>query len=163
MNRSWKQAMAWTSVFLAMPAPAALPTRQVLSVSVMMKLTQVAVDRCASDGFAIAVAIMDRHGQLRMFVATPDVSPISIELSKRKARTAAMFATSSGVIGERMKANPLFLTNMMAIDPMISSAQGALPIMAGKEFVGSIGISGGPNGASDEICAQAALDAIALR
>ena len=43
----------------------------------------------------------------------------------------------------------------------VTTADGALPIMAGKDIVGSIGISGAPGGDRDAVCAQAGLDRIA--
>jgi len=42
-----------------------------------------------------------------------------------------------------------------------SLLEGALPIFAGKELVGSIGISGAPGGDKDAACAQVGLDKIA--
>ena len=38
---------------------------------------------------------------------------------------------------------------------------GGLPIKAGEEVVGGIGVSGAPGGERDEACAKAGLDAIA--
>lgn len=43
----------------------------------------------------------------------------------------------------------------------VTSAQGALPIEAGDDLVGSIGVSGAPGGDKDEVRAQAGIDKIA--
>jgi uncharacterized protein GlcG (DUF336 family) len=43
----------------------------------------------------------------------------------------------------------------------ITTAEGALPIMAGQELVGSIGVSGAPGGDKDAVCAQTGIDRIA--
>jgi hypothetical protein len=64
----------------------------------------------------------------------------------------------SGKFAENVKSNPtagaLSLTN-------VTPAQGALPIMAGDETIGAIGISGAPGGDKDEACAKAGLDKVA--
>jgi uncharacterized protein GlcG (DUF336 family) len=43
----------------------------------------------------------------------------------------------------------------------ITALEGGLPIFAGKELVGAIGISGAPAGEKDAACAQVGLDKIA--
>jgi uncharacterized protein GlcG (DUF336 family) len=40
-------------------------------------------------------------------------------------------------------------------------AEGALPIMAGQEIVGAIGVSSAPGGDKDAACAQVGIDRIA--
>jgi uncharacterized protein GlcG (DUF336 family) len=42
----------------------------------------------------------------------------------------------------------------------ITSAEGALPIKAGEEIVGAIGVSGAPGGDKDAVCAQMGIDRI---
>jgi uncharacterized protein GlcG (DUF336 family) len=43
----------------------------------------------------------------------------------------------------------------------VTTAEGALPIMAGRDIVGSIGVSGAPGGEKDAVCSQAGIDRIA--
>ena len=43
----------------------------------------------------------------------------------------------------------------------ITPQEGGLPIFAGKELVGAVGISGAPSGEKDTACAQAGIDKIA--
>lgn len=43
----------------------------------------------------------------------------------------------------------------------ITTLEGALPIKAGNDVVGSIGVSGAPGGDKDAACAQVGLDKIA--
>ena len=42
----------------------------------------------------------------------------------------------------------------------ITTIEGGLPIFAGKELVGAIGISGAPGGEKDAACAQVGIDRI---
>jgi uncharacterized protein GlcG (DUF336 family) len=49
---------------------------------------------------------------------------------------------------------------MLSLDK-ITAVEGGLPIMAGKDVVGAIGVSGAPGGEKDAVCAQAGVDRIA--
>jgi uncharacterized protein GlcG (DUF336 family) len=40
---------------------------------------------------------------------------------------------------------------------------GGLPIKAGEEVIGGIGVGGAPGGEKDEACAQAGIDTIKVR
>ena len=42
----------------------------------------------------------------------------------------------------------------------VTTGEGGLPIFAGKELIGSIGISGAPGGDKDAACAQVGIDRI---
>ena len=57
-----------------------------------------------------------------------------------------------------MKDNPnspqVHLANVIA-------AQGALPIKAGDEVIGAVGVSGAPGGEKDEACSKAGIEKIA--
>jgi uncharacterized protein GlcG (DUF336 family) len=147
----------------ASAASAALPTQKVLPIELAMEAAKVALAQCQSQGFNVAVAVLDREGGLRLLALSPGVTPLSAELSQRKARSAVMFRTSSAEIGARMTANPGFAKAMSDVEPKMSAAQGAVPIKAGTEFLGAMGISGAPGGDKDEACALAGLKAIADR
>ncbi len=75
----------------------------------------------------------------------------------RKAYTA--FTTRSPS-GEMSKRPPALLTGLLLLDKL-TIIEGGLPIFAGKELVGSIGISGAPGGDKDAACAKVGLDKIA--
>lgn len=142
---------------------APLPTQKVLPIELAMEAAKVALAQCQAQGFNIAVAVLDREGSLRLLALSPGVTPLSAELSQRKARSAVMFRTSSAEIGARMTANPGFAKAMADVEPKMSTAQGAVPIKAGTEFLGAMGISGAPGGDKDEACALAGLKSIADR
>jgi uncharacterized protein GlcG (DUF336 family) len=83
--------------------------------------------------------------------------PHTVENSFRKAYTARTFRQPSGDFAKRLKENPLLplihLTNVVA-------AQGALPIKAGDDVIGAVGVSGAPGGEKDEVCAKAGIDKV---
>ena len=43
----------------------------------------------------------------------------------------------------------------------IIAAQGALPIKAGDEIIGAVGVSGAPGGEKEEACSKAGIDKVA--
>jgi uncharacterized protein GlcG (DUF336 family) len=45
--------------------------------------------------------------------------------------------------------------------PRVIAAGGGLPIEAGGQVLGAIGVSGGPGGEADDACAEAGIKAIA--
>ena len=52
------------------------------------------------------------------------------------------------------------LSGFMLLDK-ITPIEGGLPLFAGKELVGAVGISGAPGGEKDAACAQVGIDKIA--
>lgn len=152
------------AVVLAAAAAASSPASQrVLPIGLALEAARTALATCAAQGNAVAVAVIDRNGVLRLLAADPDVNAISIELAQRKARAADMFKIRSAEVGTRFAANPGFAQAMTSVEPRLSGAQGAIPVTAGGEFVAAIGISGAPGGDKDEACAAAGLAAIAER
>ena len=75
----------------------------------------------------------------------------------RKAYTA--FATRSPSVEMGKRAQPA-LTGLLLLDKM-TTLEGGLPISAGKELVGAIGISGAPGGDKDAACAHVGIDELA--
>jgi uncharacterized protein GlcG (DUF336 family) len=60
-------------------------------------------------------------------------------------------------LGKRPQPN---LMGFLQLDK-ITTIEGGLPVFAGKDLVGSIGISGAPGGDKDTACAQVGIDKIA--
>jgi uncharacterized protein GlcG (DUF336 family) len=77
----------------------------------------------------------------------------------RKTYTALTFRQPSGDAGKRFASDPLN-TGFLFLDK-VTTIEGGLPIRAGNEVVGSIGVSGAPNAAQDTVCAQAGINRIA--
>ena len=80
------------------------------------------------------------------------------ELSRRKAYTSAILRVSTIDLAKRVATPGAF--NPTVYDTQMVIAGGGLPIKAGDETVGGIGVSGAPGGDKDEACANAGLDKI---
>ena len=143
---------------VATPAQADLLARKDLSMSSALTVATTAADLCKSQGYRVSVTVVGRNGEIIVQLRGDNASPHTIENSFRKAYTSRTFRSSSGDFAKRLQDNPLLplihLSNVVA-------AQGALPIKAGDDVIGAVGVSGAPGGEKDEVCAKAGIDKVA--
>lgn len=143
----------------------ALVTERTLSVDAAQEAATVALAQCRRDGHRVTVTVLDHAGRTKVVLRDDGANPHTVEHSLRKAYTALTYRTPSSEYGKRATSSP---TGVGALHlDKITTAGGGLPIRAGNELVGAIGISGSPGvpgapgGAKDEACAQAGIDRIA--
>jgi uncharacterized protein GlcG (DUF336 family) len=143
---------------LASPASAQLLTEKSLSAAMALTIAQTALETCTKQGYHVSVHVLGRNAEVIVAVRGDGAPPHTMENSQRKAYTARTFRISSGEFAQRVKDNPsisaVHLTGIIA-------AQGALPIKAGDEVIGAVGVSGAPGGEKDEACAKTGLDKVA--
>ena len=143
---------------LSVPASAQLLNQKAIPAAMAITIAQTAIDTCKTNGFAVSVSVVGRSGELILQVRGDGTGPHTVENSFRKAYTSRTFRSTSGDFAKRLKDNPqlplIHLTNVIA-------AQGALPIKAGEDVIGAVGVSGAPGGEKDEVCAQAGIDKVA--
>jgi uncharacterized protein GlcG (DUF336 family) len=145
-------------------APCAVHAQAVLNVRTLsfaaaQEAATVAVDTCRKNGYAVTVTVLDRLGRTKVVLHDDGANPHTIENSLRKAYTSLTSRIPSGDYGKRITANPTSV-GALSLDKM-TTLEGALPIMAGKDLVGSIGVSGAPGGDKDAVCAHAGIERIA--
>jgi uncharacterized protein GlcG (DUF336 family) len=143
---------------LVTPASAQLLARKDLSANMALTIAQTAMATCAANGYRVSVTVVGRNGEVLLQVRGDGTGPHTMENSFRKAYTSRTFRIPSGEMAKRFKDNPqlglVFLSNVVP-------SQGALPIKAGDDTIGAVGVSGAPGGEKDEVCAQAAIDKVA--
>jgi uncharacterized protein GlcG (DUF336 family) len=143
---------------ISVPANAQLLTQKAIPAAMAMTIAQTAIDTCKSNGYAVSVAVVGRAGELILQVRGDGTGPHTVENSFRKAYTARTFRSPSAGLAKRLKDDPqlplIHLTNVVA-------AAGALPILAGEDVIGAVGVSGAPGGDKDEVCAKAGIDKVA--
>src|SRR5919109_4842323 len=120
--------------------PPALVTERTLSLSAAHDAAMGALEQCRKDGYKVTVTVLNRAGRTVAVMHDDGANPHTIENSLRKAYTSLTFRTPSGEFGKRVTASPTG-AGALHLDK-ITSAEGALPILAGQEIVGSIGVSG---------------------
>jgi uncharacterized protein GlcG (DUF336 family) len=134
----------------------AVITERTLSLNAAMELATASLESCRANGFKVTVTVLNRHARVAVVLSEDGVNPHTVENSMRKAYTSFTTRAPSVDVGKRP--HPAF-ESFMALDK-ITALEGGLPIFAGKELVGAIGISGAPGGEKDAACAQVGLDKI---
>src|SRR5882672_6681476 len=94
--------------------------------------------------------------RLKAFVRDDGSGPHTIDFSRKKAFSALTFKRTSGETGKAWAENP----PAPNIDGT-TGAPGGVPIKAGTQVIGAIGVSGAPGGDKDEACANAGIAKIA--
>ena len=148
-------AAAALAITVAAPADAELLARKDLSLATSLAIATTAADLCKSQGYTVSVAVVGRNGEVIVQMRGDNAPPHTVENSFRKAYSSRTYRVPSGELVKRLKDNPqapfVYLSNVVA-------AQGALPIKAGDDVVGAVGVSGAPGGEKDEVCAKAGID-----
>ena len=137
----------------------ALITERTISLSAALEMATTSLDRCRADGYKVTITVLNRHARTAVVLSEDGANPHTVENSMRKAYTAFTTRAPSVEMGKRP---PALLSGLLLLDK-VTMIEGGLPIFAGKELVGSIGISGAPGGEKDAACAQAGIDKIAKK
>jgi uncharacterized protein GlcG (DUF336 family) len=143
---------------LAGSAKAQLLTHKDLSLATALTIATTAAATCKERGYRVSVTVVGRNGEVIVLLRGDDAPPHTVENSRRKAYTARTFRIPSGQFAERVKNNPTI--GLVHLSGVIAN-QGGLPIKAGDEVIGGVGVSGSPGGDKDEACAKAGLDKVA--
>lgn len=139
-------------VGLAEEQPLLVSTKR-LSLDTALKIAQETIAACRKEGVQIAVTVLDRGGHAQVVLRDVLAPDLPLTISHQKAYTALSFNVATSALADRAS-SPLAWTDGLAMFP------GGLPIQAGGELVGAVGVSGAPSGTTDEACAQAGIDAV---
>ncbi len=129
-----------------------LLNQKALSTDAALAVSNGALERCQADGYHISLTVLDASGLVKLQVRGDGTGPHTLEHSRRKAYTALTFKRTSA---ETAKAWAQAKTPP-AIEGTVGAA-GGVPIKAGDEIIGAIGVSGAPGGDKDEACADAGI------
>ena len=158
-------ALALAVAPIALHGAQTLVVERTLSVDAAREAAVAALEQCRKDGTRVTVTVLDHAGRVKVVLREDGANPHTAEHSLRKAYTALTYRESSAEYGKRATSRPAG-AGALHLDK-ITTAGGGLPIFAGKDIVGAIGISGSPGaagqpgGTRDEVCAQAGIDRIA--
>ena len=142
---------------LTAPAGAQMVTSERnLTFAAARAMADAALDDCRGKGFHISVHVLDRNGNIRIAVRDDGTSIHTFDASFRKAYTARAFRTPSADWGKRADHDEPSLKQV----PNTLGLAGGLPVKAGDEVIGSIGVAGAPGINGDAACAAAAIEKI---
>ena len=150
---------ASASLLVAAPACAQAPqTEKNVSMAMAMAVMQGALDQCTKDGYKVSVVIVDKGGNVAASVRGDGTSPHTMDFARMKAYTARTRNQTSLATQKQME-DPAFA--FLRQIPNVVGVGGGVPIKAGNETIGGVGVSGAPGGEKDEVCANAGLAKVA--
>jgi len=133
-------------------------TVKIMTPETALKAAQAALKKCRDDGFQVTVAVVDRSGVTQVVLRDRFAGPHTVDMAVDKAWTAVTFRTPTGEIAKAT--GPGMSQSGIRDRPRVAAVAGGLVIEGGGSLVGGIGVSGAPRGDSDDVCAQAGIDAI---
>jgi uncharacterized protein GlcG (DUF336 family) len=136
-----------------------LPVEKVLPLSLATEAAQAALAACEKEGYHVSVAVTDRAGLVRILIRGDQAGPHTLDSSFRKAYTSASLGRPTAELVKTLSNNPA-AEGLRNMNEKILILAGGLPLKAGEELIGGIGVGGAPGGDKDEACAQAGLDKI---
>ena len=139
----------------AAPAAAQAPqTEKNISMGLAMAIIQGTLDQCTKDGYKISITIVDKAGNVAAQLRGDGTNPHTMEFSRLKAWTSRTRGQTS-LEFMKLVADPAnaYLRQI----PHVVAVGGGVPIKAGTEVIGAIGVSGAPGGEKDEVCAVAGI------
>ncbi len=148
------------AVFAALPSLASgqgLITQKTISFAMADAAAHAALAACEGMGFKVSAAVVDRGGAVIVLLRGDGSGLHTAGGAERKAYTARTFSVPSADFVKRMKDRP-DTAGSVHYDRVLA-LPGGLPIKAGNEVVGAIGVSGSPG--KDDDCSQAGINKIA--
>ncbi|RTL50657.1 MAG: heme-binding protein [Bradyrhizobiaceae bacterium] len=133
-------------------------TYKSLTLDVALDAARAAIDQCRTDGFQVAVAVLDRFGQTQVLLRDRYAGLPAERTATDKAWTAIGFRNDTSALAKSIKNGSL--DPGLASLPRVTMMAGALKIEMGDTLLGAIGVSGASGGDKDEKCARVGLDAI---
>jgi uncharacterized protein GlcG (DUF336 family) len=139
-------------------AQEAVVTYKSLAPDAAFELARVALQTCRTNGYQVAVVVMDRFGEPLVMLRDRFVGLPAPTIAASKAYTALSFHMSSGDFAKAIQSGQL--SAALASTPRVVTLAGGLLIEAAGSVLGGVGVAGAPGGDKDEECARAGLDAI---
>ena len=154
------KSLASVAVVAILSSPAGaqgLVTQKTISLEMALTIANAAIAKCRSMGYKASVSVVDPDGLPIVMLHDDGAGLNTREGSDRKAYTAAAFRSPSAAFVKRMQDNPASAGSIQY--SRVLALAGGLPIKAGNEVVGAVGVSGTPG--KDDDCSQAGIDKVA--
>ncbi len=148
-------------VFLAVTPLAVLgqqmpnPYGESLGVEAARKVADAALAEAKKNGWNVAAAVVDTHGELVFFERMDNTQFGSNRVAQDKARSAARFKRPTKAFEDGVKGQAVNLLGLPGAVPL----EGGVPILVGGRIVGAIGVSGATS-AQDGQCARAGVETL---
>jgi len=128
-----------------------------LSLGMAKTIAEATIAECREKGFHTAAVVVDRAGQIIVFLRDEQAAPQVGEMARRKAFTARMFRSTT-LEFQKHTTDPAFAAQRNVAD--ILALGGGVPIQVGNEIIGGVG-SAGSSQEQDDACAKAGVAKVA--
>ncbi|MGB8552419.1 MAG: heme-binding protein [Pseudolabrys sp.] len=149
--------LALTTTLSTAVAAQGLVTQKNISLAMAPTIAQAAVAQCESMGFKVSVTVVDRAGLPIVMLRADGAGLHTPEGAERKAYTARTFSQPSADFVKRLTERPETVGSRQYT--RVLALAGGLPIKAGSEVVGAVGVSG--SSGKDDVGSQAGIDKVA--
>lgn len=131
-----------------------------LTPETALKAAQAGLNQCRAAGYQVTIVVVDRSGQTQVMLRDRFAGEHTIEAANNKAWTAVSFKTNTTALAKNTQSGSES-SGIRSVSKVLAIG-GGLTIDIGGTLYGAIGVSGAPNGAEDDKCAQAAISAISV-
>ena len=129
-----------------------------MSLELANQIAAATVAACQAGGYAVTATVVDRAGGVRAVQRADNAGAHTLGASQQKAWTSASARNATLAMMEGAQKNPA-AANLVHI-PGFLLLGGGVPVKAGNDVIGAVGVGGAPGGHLDEQCALAALDKV---
>jgi uncharacterized protein GlcG (DUF336 family) len=145
-------------VVSGMAGAQAVRTEKTLSLELANQIAAASVAACQANGYAVTATVVDRAGIVRAMQRADNAGPHTVGASQQKAYTSASARNNTLAMMEASQKNPgaAYLVHI----PGFLLLGGGVPVRAGNEVIGAVGVGGAPGGHLDEQCAVAAIEKV---
>ena len=133
-------------------------SERTVSLDLANQIAAATVAACQTNGHAVSAAVVDRAGTLRAMQRADNAGPHTLASAQGKAYTSASTRSTTMALMETAQKNP-GAANLVHLPGLLLLA-GGVPIKAGDEVIGAVGVGGAPGGHLDQQCAMVALDQV---
>lgn len=159
MRRVRLAVLASLCVLATSPALAQAPqVEKNVSMAMALAIIQGTIEQCSKDGYKVSVTIVDKAGNVAASIRGDGTNPHTMEFGRLKAYTSRTRGQTSL---EFMKLTSDPANAYLKQIPNTVAVGGGVPIKAGNEVIGAVGVSGAPGGEKDEVCANAGIAKVA--
>jgi glc operon protein GlcG len=154
------RGIRWVA-FAALAAAAATVQAQTapsrgLTLEGARRLIAAAEAKAKADGASGAIAVVDAGGNVIELARLDGTFPAATEVATGKARTAALFRRPTKGLEEVVNQGRTAMATLPGVTTF-TPLQGGIPVVAGGEVVGAVGVSGAKSAVNDEEIAEAAV------
>lgn len=135
----------------AWAGPQNVVQRPDVTLALANELLDATLAACHAQAKSAVAAVVDRGGNLVALQRDDNVGPHNTLAAQRKAFTALSTKTPTGLLAERASANPS-AANLNTLGELLLLG-GGVPLKAGDQVFGAIGVAGAGGAEGDESCA----------